>query len=204
MSDPDLRIGGAESADVDEDGTADDIVLYVDQKAEVGCQSFLSIDTGSERIAGPVWVIGPAGGLPQPSLFAVLDLGGDGAYEILLNEAMGASTQFAAAYALVDAKLVGLEVPNSEGGLFPYGGSVGHIDASDCAGDGRIVVSQAVPGGGADAAEQAIYDVTRRFYSVDAEGLEEEETKRAEVSSEDLSRLSEFSGAPFGSCETAP
>ena len=48
--------------------------------------------------------------------------------------------------------------------LFAYGGSVGHLSAVDCTGDGGVVISTATPGAARSEAEQGIYDVERLRY----------------------------------------
>lgn len=200
-----LRLGEAHPADVDGDGTDDTVSLFMDPNAEVGCQAFVAVDIEGDVVATPVWLVGAAGGLPQPTIHSFAQTDGEPGYEILLLESAGASTQFVGVYSFTDGALHPLEAPASEFGLFPYGGSVGHIEASDCARlDDDIVVSQAVPSDAPNALEKNLYEVTRRFYSPDSTGYERSMVERKEVSIGELDRFPEFRSAPFGSCPSAP
>ena len=190
-------------ADVDGDGADDDVYLNVDFEAPVGCQAFLVVETRDGQIVEPVWATGPAGGLPEPSLYAFSDLDGEGGYEIVVNEASGASTQFVAAYGWRKGELAPITVPDNSNGLFAFGGSVGHIEAVDCAKNGDLVLSSAVPAPAGEAASEDRYELRRTIYTLQAGELRKEETERHAIALADLDQFPEFRLGPFASC-TAP
>ena len=200
-----LRLGGPQLTDVDGDGTDDSVSLFIDQEAEIGCQAFLAVDIDGAVFATPVWRTGNTGGLPEPNFHSFAQTDGEDGYEIVLLEAAGASTQFVGVYSFTDGVLHPLEAPASEFGLFPYGGSVGHIEAADCARvEDDIVVSQAVPSDAPNALEKNLYDVTRRFYTPGSTKYSRSFVERKEVPIGELEQFPEFRSAPFGSCPSAP
>jgi hypothetical protein len=81
-----------------------------------------------------------------------------------------------------------------QGDLFPYGGSVGHLESSDCASKRRVVVSAATPSG-------RRYQLERRFFAVHGTRLILEATDRLLVDIRDLDDYPEFAGPPFVSCD---
>jgi hypothetical protein len=81
---------------------------------------------------------------------------------------------------------------STNGNLFPTGGSVGHIEGSDCAGDG-VVISSAVPAG-------KKYEVTRTFYDFEETTLVPRGSDRHVVGAASLNNYPEFAGPPFARC----
>jgi hypothetical protein len=78
--------------------------------------------------------------------------------------------------------------------MFPTGGSVGHLEASDCMGAARVVISLAVPGGDG-------YDLRRSFYAVsDARFTRDGVEKIRLDDQQDLEAYQEFIATPFGTC----
>ena len=198
LADRKTLLGDPVTVDVDGDGAGDEVELHFDRQAEVGCQAFLVVATPDE-IVKPVWPMGEPSGLPQPSIFGFSDLDGDGGFEIVISEASGASTQFVAAYKVVGDGIVALAVPETDTGLFPFGGSVGHIDAVDCSDDGAIRVSQAVPGEGRSSG-QPNYALTRRTYRIEGTELVEIDVERRQMPIDRLAAFEEFGSGPFASC----
>jgi hypothetical protein len=94
---------------------------------------------------------------------------------------------------LVRVTIEGSEPPAED--LFPYGGGVGELSAVDCADDGTILISTAVPRG-------ARYLVTRNSYTATAGALSiQGEASTGKVAFERIpTRFPEFGGVPFGSC----
>lgn len=191
--------GTTRRADVDGDGRDDDVRLSLDFEAPVGCQAFLEVETATKTLVEPVWMMGSSGGLPQPSLYSFSNLDRRGGYEIVVNEASGASTQFVAAYGFEDGELKPIRVPDTTNGLFAFGGSVGHIEAVDCTSEGEIVISSALPAAGRSAMEEGLYQVRRTIYSWRGE-LKRQETELHRVAIEELEQFPEFRLGPFGSC----
>jgi hypothetical protein len=195
----DLRLPGSITADVDGDGAPDQIQIALDRSARPGCQAFLVAQTQSAVLSGVISSWSLEGGLPQPRLHSGAQINGTGGEEIVVDVATGASSQFASAYADVDESFLPLsfdkEAPGGFKDMFAYGGSVGHVDAADCAPDGGVVVSSAVAGGSS-------YRVTRRFFTVHEATLKADPSRdqTTTASFNGLSRFPEFPAAPFGSC----
>lgn len=200
--DPARQIGPAVTGDVDGDGATDRVHIAVDPAGGEGCSAFVVVEAAAGTTAAPTWEIGSQGGLPAPRIRGFADLNGSGGEEVLVDEAAGASTQFVGAFIYSDDGLarvtvpggVGSDVPGTEN-LFPYGGSVGHLEAADCAGDGTIVISTAVPG-----SDQGVYEIERRFYVFDGTDLERGDVESESAPIARLSRFPEYSSSPFGSC----
>jgi hypothetical protein len=211
-SDVGLRIGGPLSGDVSGDGTADEVFLHLDESAPMGCQAFVVVESEAGVRAAPVWLLGVDGGLPAPSLSLLVQIGGEGGAEVLVNEASGASTQFVGAFTMTGGSLQRLRLGEATGagplgagmeGLFAFGGSVGHLEAVDCTSDG-IVVSVAVPAEGRMALARGIYEVTRRLFEVSGATLVLVSTERARLPIDDLNaEFPEFARSPFLSCPPA-
>ena len=206
-SDLGRQIGTSTETDVDGDGAHDQVRLAADPSGPEGCTAFVVVELGGvEPVAAPVWEIGPQGGLPQPRFHGFVDIDGRPGSEILIDEAAGASTQFVGAFVYLDDELHRVTVEGERDSedmaadLFAYGGSVGHVEAVDCAGEGTIVASVATPSSAQSEAAQGIYEIRRRFYVFDDEALERSEVEDHEVPIDQLNRFPEYTASPFGSC----
>lgn len=201
--DPARQVGGSTSGDVDGDGAADSIHLASDPAGAVGCSAFVVVDVGSSTLAAPTWELGAQGGLPQPRVNSLAQVDDKPGLEVVVDEAAGASTQFVGLYTFDggDLKRVTIsggtksEIASGTTDLFPYGGSVGHLDAVDCSEQGGVVISSATP-----SSTATVYDVTRRFYSLSGTKLKLDDEKSASVPIDQLNRFPEFAAGPFGSC----
>jgi len=116
----------------------------------------------------------------------------------VVDIAAGASTQFVGVFTVREGELVRVEIegqPSPVGALISYGGSVGHLAAVDCAGTGRVVLSNARPRGSS-------YLVTRRFYDARKAVwvLERGAGTRSQVPFRRIGSLPEFSAGPFFGC----
>ena len=208
-TDPSKQAGGSVAADVDGDGVSDDIHIALDDAGGEGCAAFLVIETATgATVAAPVWEIGEQGGLAAPRINTFVDIDERAGSEVLVDEASGASTQFVGAFMYLDDDLRRVTVEGGIGteaevggapGLFPYGGSVGHLSMVDCTGQG-VVIATATPSTEPDAAEEGVYEYRRRIYSVDGSVLVKEDTEIHEVSTTGFNRFPEFGGSPFGNC----
>ena len=203
------QVGPSTETDIDGDGALDKVRLAADPAGPEGCRTFIVVDVGGvSTVAAPVWEVGSQGGLPQPRIHGFVDIDGRPGAEILVDEAAGASTQFVGAFVYLDDDLqrvtadggLGAEVPSGAADLFPYGGSVGHVEAVDCAGDETIVVSVALPSADQAAAQEGIYEVRRRFFVFDGGVLERDEVETEDVPIDELDRFPEYAASPFGSC----
>ncbi|MDQ3645353.1 MAG: hypothetical protein M3345_00285 [Actinomycetota bacterium] len=201
-SDDAARLTGELSADVDGDGNDDEIALFVDVAGDPGCQAFLAVRSEDQKAATEIWMHGEGGGLPQPSLNGTAELNGLPGAEILVDEASGASTQLMGAFTLIEGDLQRIVTADEDeeprggqiDGLFPYGGSVGHLQAVDCLSDGQLVMSLAVP-------QDDRYKVTRRSFTVDGAELVPAAKETEVVAFEDIeTSFPEYSGSPFGRC----
>lgn len=200
VEDDGALVGEPTESDVDGDGNLDELSINLDRGGEPGCQAFLVLDTNDGQVSLPVWQVGAEGGLPQPSVRAVVDVDGDGVREIVVDEATGASTQFVALYAVVGDGLVWVEGPEDQQGLFPYGGSVGHLEAVDCSEDGDVVVASATPAPGRSAQEHQLYRVERRRFTLVDGRLKPNGSETHTIPIEELERFPEYRSTPFGDC----
>jgi hypothetical protein len=198
-SGPSARIGGSLRGDVDADGSPDDVSLAFDDTGARGCQAFLVVEGSGESAVLAIESFDRAFGLPQPRLNRLAEVDSAPGSEIAVDLVAGASTQFVGLFTMTGGELARVEVEGDEfpaDDLFPYGGSVGHVDASDCAGEpGTIVISTATPKGDD-------YQVTRRFFRFQGSTprVEPSSTERDRVAFEELGRFPEFRSSPFGGC----
>ncbi|MEA2447540.1 MAG: hypothetical protein QOK47_1177 [Actinomycetota bacterium] len=204
VEDANALVGEPATSDVDGDGSSDAVSIHLDTAGERGCQAFLVVEVDTGRLSLPIWEVGPQGGLPQPTIKAIVDIDSDGSSEIVLDEALGASTQFVGLYALSDGGLTWVRSRTDQGGLFPYGGSVGHLEAVDCTNEGSLVVSAALPSPDRSAQARQIYDVRRRFFSLEDGQLVAENTETESLPIDDLERFPEYLSSPFGNCPPPP
>ena len=198
-SDPSARTGGSLRGDVDGDGSPDDVSLAFDDTGALGCQAFLVVERSGESAVLAIESFDRAFGLPQPRLNRLAEVDSAPGSEVAVDLVAGASTQFVGLFTMTGGELARVEVEGDEfpaDDLFPYGGSVGHVDASDCAGaPGTIVISTATPRGDD-------YQVTRRFFRFrgSTPRVEASSTERDRVAFEELGRFPEYRNSPFGGC----
>ena len=203
------RMDQSLSGDVDGDGTEDEIFLAHDDAGGPGCKSFVVVDVaGPEVYTAAVDPSGTPRALPEPRLKTLADIDGEPGLEIVVDVEMGASTQFAAVFVLDDS-LERLDVKGRGPGpfaaglaredLFPYGGSVGHIEGVDCAEDGHIHLLAAVPAGD----EAGTYDVEHRFFLVDGATavLDSSLSASERLSASEVAELPQLLSSPFGGCD---
>ncbi|HEV3472933.1 MAG TPA: hypothetical protein VG408_06965 [Actinomycetota bacterium] len=195
------------STDVTGDGTEDPVHIVTDDDGSEGCRAFLVVHVDGGAASEPIWLTGRQGGLEEPRINSFVQIDERQGLEILVDEMSGASTQFVGAFTFVDGRLERIEPPEKAGdiwsgsadGLFPYGGSVGHIEGADCAEEGGIVVSAALPAGPA----ANTYVVARRFFEVEGAELTLRDTERTVATAEEVfDDFPEFRASPFGSCSS--
>jgi hypothetical protein len=203
-----LRSGGVLTGDVTGDDSEDRVSVRLDPEGRSGCEAFLVVESGNSVVAGSISGVGKEGGLIEPSLNSLAEINGDNGLEVVINEAAGASTQFVGVFTLEGEGFARVMVEGGEKelwtgatrGLFPFGGSVGHIEAVDCAPAG-IVVTSGTPAEGRAALEKGIYSVVRRVLEVRGATLGSVDVVRGKVPIDELARrFPEFESSPFGSC----
>lgn len=195
IADPELGRPDSLSGDVDGDARVDDVRLVVDPGAQPGCQAFVSVATETGLLAAPFEEDDLLFDLGLPALERLVPVDNNAGDEILVRVRSGASTQFYGLFTATDGQLHRVQVKGPGTTVVPdfaSGGSVGHLDAVDCAND-RVVVTSAVLGG------DRYYKVERSFY-LPGPVLREEKRERMRVRAKGLNRFPEFAGSPFGSC----
>ena len=192
-------LGGTVAGDVDGDEADDDVYLVLDEEGGPGCRTFLVVETEAGTLISPTSDEGVEHALQAPRVNVLVQVDGVGGSEILVDLEQGASTQFVGMFTVVDGALqrVRVQGPAPSGDLFPYGGSVGHIEGSDCGPEpGSVVVTTASPVG-------RRYEVrTTTYEMVDAvlQPLPQERPRVVEPN--ELGDIEAFQSSPFGSCGT--
>lgn len=192
-----LREGSTSEYDLDGDGAPEEILVARDPQGDPGCQAFLAVtgDAFNSLVAPLDDELSFELGLPSVSGVAEVD--GVPPKEIIVDIASGASTAFAGVFSVQDGRLVRrmVEGDTPYGRLFPYGGSVGHLEGSDCSGIGTIVISVAMPRGKG-------YLVHRRFFESEGDAFvfDPSRSEKEVVPPGALDGLAELSGAAFSSC----
>jgi hypothetical protein len=189
--------------DVDGDAADDVVTVAIDPSGEPGCQSFIVAETAGGNLVAPTDPDGLTLGF-EPHLQGLVQADGRPGSEIVAQVLAGASTQFTAMFTVRDGKLERVRVEpvvafGDISDLFPYGGSVGHMEASNCTADGRIVVSVATPAGGSGER----YEVVRVFLRFEGSDLVQDAVTKEVVSVFKIDELPEYRSSPFGSCPTS-
>jgi hypothetical protein len=180
------------------DGVEDVVYLVREPEAPPGCRDFIVVEEENGVHVTPLADGAREPALPQPRLEGLALVDSRPGAEILIAMEAGASTQFLGMFTMGEGQLVRVQVePITEyGDLFPYGGSVGHIEASDCGDDeGVVVVSIATP-------LRARYEVRRSVYRFSGPRLvlDAAASERIVVAAARVPALPEFHSSPFGSC----
>jgi hypothetical protein len=204
----DKSLAGGEllTADVDGDGSSDQVAVHLDEDGPPGCTAFLVVTTETQVLSAPVWELGRQGGLPAPRLKLAAEINARPGLEVAVDEVAGASTQFLGLFTIHDHRLQRIEprrplrtggFASLAGGLFGYGGSVGHIEAIDCGQPGHLLLSLGVPAEGGRNA----YAITRLDLLVEGATLRPTSRRRERVRLVDLRQsFPEFANSPLGSC----
>jgi hypothetical protein len=188
------------TGDVDGDDADDTVILVLDQSGDEGCQAFIIVESAAGTSSAPIVQEGMSLDVGFPALVSLVDIDGEPGLDIVMNMIAGASTQFAGVYTAGggNPERLTFDQPTEFGNLFPTGGSVGHMEATDCVGPGAIIISVATPKGDG-------YKVTRTAYVV-VEGKltpQEEGASTQRIPATGFDRFPEFQASPFGSCPTA-
>jgi hypothetical protein len=197
VADTSLRTGEPSSADLGGDGEESSIAIHFDPAGEPGCQAFVVAESPGGTLGAPLVTWRADFGLPAPTLNTVRDVDGEPGEEIVVNMGAGASAQFVGIVVVRDGALHQVTAEagdNTVGeGLLGFGGSVGHLEAVDCAPGGGIVSSFAAPDG-------ASYRIERRFLVFEGTRLVEDRVEVETAPLEEIDRFPEYAASPFGSC----
>ncbi len=192
-------VGGELSGDLDGDDSEERVFLVRDEAGPPGCKTFLVVESVDAAWVVPTDEPDVDYTLQAPRINSLVEVGGAPGLEVLVDLEQGASTQFVGMFTVADEALARVRVRESSGygDLFPYGGSVSHIEASNCTEEGGadVVVSVAT-------ANTRDYTVRRRLYEMTGAILRPVEPARQPpiATVEDLQRLPEFVSSPFGDC----
>ena len=190
------KLGGGLRGDVTGDGSDDDVYLLRDTEGDPGCTDLLFVESEDAILASEL-SDGRQYALVQPRLNALASIDDRPGAEIVVDLEQGASTQFVGLFTVVDADLERVRLPGDGGlgDLFPYGGSVGHIEASDCGEYGRVVVSVATPNRNEYEVQRSVY----RFQGAQLQ-LDQQASENIRVAAQEVQELPEYRSPPFGSC----
>lgn len=195
------RLPGDLEADVDGDGAPDQVSLF-EGDGGLGCEAFLTVSTGRSTVSTPVAddSFSLEGGLP--SLIGAAQIDGREGNEVIVRLLAGASTEFMGLFSMGGGDLHRITVQKGEfGNVFPSGGSVGHLEQSDCGDDpGSILVVTAVAQGDTYLVRRAAYNFNGGAFAPDANASGERSVPLEDLGTDAVPELS--SGAPFGSCPT--
>jgi hypothetical protein len=188
---------GSLRGDVDGDGADDVVRIAVDEEGAPGCMAFIVVETSDGELVAPIADENMEFSLGFPALNTLAEIDREPGSEVVVDVTAGASTAFAGVFTSLDGRLERMRIkgdPLGYGELFPYGGSVGHLESSDCARAGGVVVSVATP-----LADR--YELTRSFFSIAGPTLTLEDTQRLRLELRELQDFPEFAGLPFASCD---
>ena len=192
-----VRKEGTLEGDVDGDGEPDIITLLVNETGSRGCKAFVVVDTATEDLLVPIADENIEFSLGFPTLNVLAEIDDRPGMEVVVDITAGASTAFAGVFSAAGDSLERIRVDAEAlpyGDLFPYGGSVGHLEGSDCAPGGGVVISVATPAG-------KRYRLERSFFTFSGPALEHGDSDRRRIDIEALQRFPEFAGPPFASCD---
>lgn len=186
---------------MDGDGTVDDVFLVRSEGAAPDCRTLLVVEGRSATYAASTDDPAMPYSLPQPRLNRLSYVDDTGGAEVLVDVESGAATQFLGMFTIVDGLLqrVRLEGDSGLGDLLPYGGSVGHIEASNCPMDREedVVIALATPRG-------PRYVIERTYYELDGASLVPVAREEERLPVEALSQEHDYVTSPFGSCVVNP
>lgn len=167
----------------------------------VDCSAWLVVDGAFGRKVVPLAATDDfaSEALGLPALAGGARIDSRAGAEIVVDVAAGASTTFAAVFSFFEDTVVKVDVrgrgaPPDD--LFPYGGSVAHVNAVDCAGPATVMTTQA-------QASARRYSVTRRLFSADGPVWRAlpQRTERGSATPRRLAAVwPEFGSFPFSSC----
>lgn len=196
-------VGGEVSGDVDGDGSDDLVYLVRDGDGAVGCQTFLVAETAAGSLATPTSEADVSYSLQAPRVNSLIQVDGSGGLEVLVDLEQGASTQFLGMFKVTATGLEKVRIlgGSAYGDLFPYGGSVGHMEASNCTDErgADVLIAMATP----NATDYTIRTVLYEMKGASLRPLPLHEQPPVATGA-DVGLPEGFDSSPFGDCPTAP
>ena len=193
------RAGGEVTGDVDGDGSEDVVYVVRDDQGPAGCQTFVVAETSEGRLSVPAEEPDVSYALQAPRIHSLVEVDDSPGAEILVDLEQGASTQFLGMFKVVDGALERVRIGGGSayGNLFPYGGSVGHIEASNCANEAgaELLVAIATPNATEYTIRTVLYDMrgsTLRPLPLDQQP--------PVATGSDVEASEGFDSSPFGAC----
>lgn len=196
------RAGGEVEGDVDGDALDDVVYVVRDEAGAPGCQTFLVAETERDTLVAATEDPDVSYALEAPRINSLVQVDGSGGLEILVDLEQGASTQFLGMFKVTDGTLNKIRIGGGSayGDLFPYGGSVGHLEASNCTDEAGADVLIAMA-----TANAADYSVRTVLYELRGSVLEPlPRSKQPPIAIGTNIESSEgFSSSPFGDCSSS-
>jgi len=190
------------TGDVDGDGSDDVAFVVRDDSGTAGCQTFLVAETAEGVLSLPTDEPDVSYALQAPRVNSLAQVDGSKGLEILVDLEQGASTQFLGMFKVNDGALQKVRIGGGSpyGNLFPYGGSVGHIEASNCTeGQGAdVLIAIATP----NATDYTIRTVWYEMRGATLIPLPRSEQPPISTGS-DVELSEGFDSSPFGDCPTS-
>lgn len=156
------------TADVNGDGTPDQVATVTDPKAAPACRAFVGVRTNGELYST---ALDPSA-VPPPGMRAQVmsapDFGLDGRADLVVNTHLMADSSLSQIFTWTEDGLVRVLSPASEdGNLTVDGGGVNSPVAAGCTANGSLIISMA------NMVEQGkSFEVTRQVYPVTGDPLE--------------------------------
>jgi hypothetical protein len=200
VADTSLRDDGRLLGDIDGDG-AEDPVFLVRTTGEPECSVFLVAETSSGTLSAPAPPDEGGAALGLPALTGLAQIDGLPGLDAYLTVLAGASTEFLAVFSAGSGRLERLDrAGDGSEVLFPSGGSVAHLEASDCHEAGGVVVASAQRINGGWGAEFHYYVREGDSFVADdpSSGITPDPVGKL------FRSFPEFRFTPFGSCSTSP
>lgn len=193
--------------DVNGDGSDDSVFLVRDEAGASDCRTFVVTTVDGEPLVVPTNEEGVEYALQEPRVHSLAQIDGEGGLEILVDLEHGASSRFLGMFTVVGGALRRVEVREHTpyGNLFPYGGSVGRIEASNCTDRAGADVSISVA-----TANATDYTIRTRLYDMAGARLDPLRPSRQPpiATGHDIEEVVGFTTSPFGDCpqpgEAAP
>lgn len=199
----DERAGGDVEGDVDGDGRDDLVYVVRDETGDPGCQTFLVAETADGTLVAPAEDPDVSYALQAPRVNSLVQVDDSGGLEILVDLEQGASTQFLGMFKATARTLEKVRIGGGSayGDLFPYGGSVGHLEASNCTDQpgADVLIAQAT----ANATDYSIRTVLYELTGTVLRPLPRNEQPPIAIGT-DVESSDGFSSSPFGDCSSAP
>lgn len=190
---------GEVRGDVDGDGSDDVVYVVRDQAGPPGCQTFLVAETADGVLSTPTEEPDVSYALQAPRVNSLVQIDGSGGLEILVDLEQGASTQFLGMFTIADGALEKVRIGGGSayGDLFPYGGSVGHIEASNCTDEAGadVLIGMATP----NATDYTIRTVLYAMNGAILEPLPRGQQPPIATGT-DVELSQGFDSSPFGEC----